>query len=99
MVWRVPGREGVDKAGGCGGARRGVVGGGGSGEGWCGAVGRVWQRAGIRAAEAVVLGCWNRQHQRRRGRGLRLTLLSVEEKVSGEKCEGEQPWACFYAGS
>ena len=30
---------------------------------------------------------------------MRLTLLSVEEKVSGEMCEGEQHWACFYAGS
>jgi len=46
VVRRVPGREGDEKAGGCGSARGGVVGGGGSGEGCCGAVGSVWQRAG-----------------------------------------------------
>ena len=29
---------------------------------------------------------------------LRLTLLMVEEKVSGEVCEGEQRWSNLYAG-
>ena len=61
----------------------------------------AWRWGGNRAAEAGDRACWKREARRwrrRRGRGFRLTLLTAEEKASGEACEGERLWAGFYAG-
>ena len=60
-----------------------------------------WRRGGVRGAEGGGRACWERRVRwvrRRRGRGFRLTLLSAEQKASGEVCEGERRWAGFYAG-
>lgn len=74
------GREAVEQAQGCGGARSGVAGGRGSGEAGVGLWG-AWRWGGVRAAEAGGRACWKRgarRGRRRRGIGLRLTLLSAE---------------------
>ena len=95
VVWRVPGREGVEQAEGCG-VRGALV---QEGKGVGRPVVGVW--GGVRGAEGGVRACSERRVRwvrRRRGRGFRLTLLSAEEKASGEVCEGERRWAGFYAG-
>ena len=47
----------------------------------------AWRWGGVRAAEAGDGACWKREARRwrrRRGRGFKLTLLTLEEKASGE---------------
>ena len=61
----------------------------------------AWRWGGVTGAEAGGRACWEgrgRWVRRRRGRGFWLTLLSAEQKASGEVCEGERRWAGFYAG-
>ena len=61
----------------------------------------AWRWGGVGAAESGGSACWKRRGvwgRRRRGRGFRLTLLTVEEKAPGAACERERCWASFYAG-
>jgi len=52
----------------------------------------------FRAAEAGGRGFWKSWGRSRRGRLLRLSLLTMEEMVSGEMCWGERLWPRFSAG-